>query len=374
MKQGILFLSLVTLFFISCENEEEQVFRGQATPFTLPIELMLQPEVEVATTRAPGDPGTYEKFKFPKYVYVYLVAFGNNFTTGKVCELDKNEDGIGEGNLWPDVLTTGWTKSTNGIEVPQTLGDSIYRHTLSDAHFMIPAGTTSAKVYIAASYEPLKKNGAAIPTLTEANTEADVLGITFDADETDFQKNLQNLYSTPYNYMPAASPYNGDYYGTVKLNSGIIKMMLYHVAAKVDVKWNIAEDKQDDYYISYIQARQLKQKNCLLFKPTENTWTSADEGLGNNYPLDLVDGDIGQQWLGRQYFYAIPYGPTYNIHLHILKNGDDKDTYATTGYNLKLTKGMSAFPVFTPWIRADLRFTTDGIMTYDAAEIIKSLD
>lgn len=372
MKQGILILSLVMLFFISCGDEEEQVRRGQEIPFTLPIELFLQPDVDVATTRAPGDPGTYEKFKFPRYVYVYLVAFGNNFTTGKVCELDMNEDGIGEGNLWPDVLTTGWTKSTNGIEVPQTLGDSIYRHTLFDAHFMIPAGTTSAKVYIAASYEPLKKNGAAIPTLTEANTEADVLGITFDADETDFQKNLQNLYSTPYNYMPAASPYNGDYYGTVKLNSGIIKMMLYHVAAKVDVKWNIAEDKQDDYYISYIQARQLKQKNCLLFKPTENTWTSADDAA--NYSHDLVDGDIGQQWLGRQYFYAIPYGPTYNIHLHFLKNGDHKATYATTGYNLKLTKGMSAFPVFTPWIRADLRFTTDGIMTYDAAEIIKSLD
>lgn len=372
MKQGILILSLVMLFFISCGDEEEQVRRGQEIPFTLPIELFLQPDVDVATTRAPGDPGTYEKFKFPRYVYVYLVAFGNNFTTGKVCELDMNEDGIGEGNLWPDVLTTGWTKSTNGIEVPQTLGDSIYRHTLFDAHFMIPAGTTSAKVYIAASYEPLKKNGAAIPTLTEANTEADVLGITFDADETDFQKNLQNLYSTPYNYMPAASPYNGDYYGTVKLNSGIIKMMLYHVAAKVDVKWNIAEDKQDDYYISYIQARQLKQKNCLLFKPTENTWTSADDAA--NYSLNLVDGDIGQQWLGRRYFYAIPYGTTYDIHLHFLKNGDDKATYATTGYNLKLTKDMRAFPVFTPWIRADLRFTTDGIMTYNDTEIIKSLD
>ena len=35
---------------------------------------------------------------------------------------------------------------------------------------------------------------------------------------------------------------------------------------------------------------------------------------------------------------------------------------------------MSAFPVFTPWIRADLRFTTDGITTYSADEIEKSLD
>ena len=87
-----------------------------------------------------------------------------------------------------------------------------------------------------------------------------------------------------------------------------------------------------------------------------------------------MDGDIGRQRLGRQYFYAIPYGPTYNIHLHFLTNGDDKGTYAATGYNLKLTKAMSAFPVFTPWIRADLRFTTDGITTYSADEIEKSLD
>lgn len=371
MKKGMLFLMLFTLFFISCGNEEEQVFRGQGIPFTLPIELLLQPDVEVAT-RAPGDPGTYEKFKFPRYAYIYLVAFGDEFPAGKVCELDTDEDGVGEGNRWPEVLTTGWSKATNSQEVPQTLNDSIYRHTALDAHFMLPSGTTSAKVYIAASYEELKKNGAALPTLTVANNEADVLGITFDADEAAFRSNLQNLYSTPYNYMPAAAPYNGNYYGTVNLKTRVVRMMLYHVAAKVDVKWNIVEDKQADYYISYVQARQLKQKNCLLFKPTENTWTTADDAA--NYSLDLVDGDIGRQWLGRQYFYAIPYGPTYNIHLHFLKNGDAKATYDATGYNLKLTKGMSAFPVFTPWIRADLRFTTDGIMTYDTDEIEKSLD
>ena len=375
MKQGILILSLVMLFFISCGDEEEQVRRGQEIPFTLPIELFLQPDVDVATTRAPGDPGTYEKFRFPRYVYIYLVAFGDTFTGGKVCELDTDEDGTGDGNLWPEVLTTGWSKATNSDNVPQTLGDSIYRHTSLQAHFMLPSGTTSARVYIAASYEPLQKNGAAIPKLTEANTEADVLAITFDADDAAFKDNLQNLYSTPYNYRPAAAPYNGNYYGTVNLKTRVVRMMLYHVAAKVDVKWNIAEDKQDDYYISYIQARQLKQKNCLLFKPTENTWTSADDAANYSHDLhDLVDGDIGQQWLGRQYFYAIPYGPTYNIHLHFLKNRDAKVTYAATGYNLKLTKDMTVFPIFTPWIRADLRFTTDGIMNYDADEIIKSLD
>ncbi len=372
MKQGILILTLLTLFFISCADEEEQVLRGQAVPFTLPIELSLQPEEDAAATRAPGDPGTWEKFRFPRYVYIYLVAFGDTFTGGKVCELDTDEDGTGDGNLWPEVLTTGWSKATNSDNVPQTLGDSIYRHTSLQAHFMLPSGTTSARMYIAASYEELKKNGAAIPTLTEANTEADVLAITFDADGTDFLNNLQNLYSTPYNYRPAATPYNGNYYGTVNMTTRVVRMMLYHVAAKVDVKWNIADDKQDDYYISYVEARGLKQKNCLLFKPTESTWTSADNVA--NYSLDLADGDIGQQWLGRQYFYAIAYGPTYNIHLHLLTNGDDKTTYAATGYNLKLTKAMSAFPVFTPWIRADLRFTTDDIRNYSATEVKKSLD
>lgn len=373
MKQGILILTLLTLLFVSCRDEGEEMFSGQTIPFSLPIELLLQPEVEAAT-RVPGDPGTWEKFKYPGYVYIYLVAFGDDFTGGKVCELDRDEDGEGDGNLWPEVLTTGWTQATNSDEVPQTLNDSIYKHTSLSANFILPTGTKSAKIYIAASYMPLtlKKNGVAITKLTAANNEEDVLAITFDADGKDFQNNLQNLYSTPYKYMPAAAPYNGNYYGTVNLKTRSVRMMLYHVAAKVDVKWNVAEDKQDDYYISYIQARQLKQKNCLLFKPTENTWTSADDAA--NYSVDLVDGDIGQQWLGRQYFYAIPYGSTYNIHLHFLKNGNDKDTYAATGYNLKLTKDMTDFPVFTPWIRADLRFTTDGITTYSADEIEKSLD
>ena len=54
MKQGILILTLLTLLFVSCRDEGEEMFSGQTVPFTLPIELLLQPDVEAATTRAPG--------------------------------------------------------------------------------------------------------------------------------------------------------------------------------------------------------------------------------------------------------------------------------------------------------------------------------
>lgn len=332
---------------------------------TVPINFAFAPDND-AMTRAPGDPGTYETLELPRYLYIYFVAVLPGGGT-QVCKFGNER---GEEISMSNPITTGtWTETTNTDVFPQTEGDKIYSHS-GTYRFKVPSGVTLARVYAAASYEALTD-----PIVLGTSTEANVLAMTFDVT-TGLRAHLQDLYSTPYNYnFPSSStPYGDQYYGTVRAYASTpLNLMLYHVAAKVDVKWNVVEDKQDNYRISYIQARKLKQQNCLLFKPTENTWTSADDAA--NYSIDLLDGDIGQQWYGRQYFYTIPYQEAngkYNIHLHILKNGDDKTTYESTGYNLKLTKTLPA--VFTPWIRADLRFSTDGIMTYGAGEIEKALD
>ena len=330
------------------------------TVVTVPITVAFAPDNDAAT-RAPGDPGTYETLELPRYLYLYFVAIQSGGNT-QVCQFGNDRGEVDLSITNP--ITPSWTQSTNADVFPQTEGDVIYCHSGS-YQFKVPSGSSTARVYAVASYEALTN-----PIVLGTSTEADVLAMTFDVTNIDIRNHIQDLYSTPYNYLNAS----GKYYAEVRpYSSTPLNLMLYHVAAKVDVKWNVVEDKQDDYRISYIQARKLKQKNCLLFKPTENTWTSADDAA--NYSLDLTDNDVGQQWYGRHYYYAIPYleaNGKYNIHLHILKNGDDKTTYEGTGFNLKLTKTLTT--AFAPWIRADLRFSTDGIMTYDAAEIEKSLD
>ena len=141
--------------------------------------------------------------------------------------------------------------------------------------------------------------------------------------------------------------------------------MLYHVAAKVDMMWNVDKTLQEDNRLTYIQARNLKQVGCKLFKPTENTWTSDDDD--SHYTFDLMDNDVSRQWYGRQYYYAIPYrvDSKYAINLHMLKNGDDKAANESSGYNLTIKRTLLS-DIFVPWLRGDLKFT--NTITYGNAE------
>ena len=357
MRQSLPYILLTLLLLAACTEDEEP--RQGVT-----INLWLQPEENVAS-RALGDPGTYEHFELPKYAYVYFVA------DGKVVELD------GGGNLM-ELDDEHWSKG-RAFEsaVPQTMYDSAYTYG-SLAKFSIDGITTEAKVYVAACNKKLKKGGVDIPTLPTGTDESEVLNITFDLDN-ELKDNLQNIYSTPYNYRPAIPPYNGRYFGTIQSleGSSTLPVRLYHVAAKVDLMWNVPKAQQPTLQISHIEARRLKQNNCYLFRPTENTWTTAGAGNDedNNYTVTLMDDDIGRQWYGRQYFYTIPYkytpaplvsGDYFDVNLHMRKIGGVGD-----GYNLTLRRDVSGDdPVFVPWHRADLVFT-NGM---DYKTVIKTIE
>lgn len=339
--------------------------------------ICLQPDDAMAT-RAPGDPGTYEHFHFPRYFYVYAVCFsdaGGDFPAGKVVPLNGGA-ATNRKDMGSDAAQ--WEKYYMYVDPPQTLNDSIYGSRQSVA-FSIPTGTTKIKFYVAASPTALKLDGTelgvgdnVLGSGTHAGaTESDVLNLMFDVDD-DLKDHLEDLYASPHNYAPGGT-YNNEYYYTINNpKSGDITRIIYHVAAKVDVQWNVAANQQPTNRITYMEARRLKRKNCLLFRPAENTWTTADNDDANdangteNYSLPLMADDVSSQWYGRRYFYTIPYGSTFDICLHLLKNGD---AAGTSGYNLKLQKDVSPFTIFTPWIRADLRFTSP--ITY--GNVVKTL-
>lgn len=79
---------------------------------------------------------------------------------------------------------------------------------------------------------------------------------------------LKNLYSSPYNKLK-----DNKYYGVVsdyRSNSPYINMVLYHVASKLDLQWNVDASVQSSVKLSSITLTGLSSGG-YLFKPLENT-------------------------------------------------------------------------------------------------------
>ncbi len=383
-------LFLICLLLVACTSEtmDEAPDEGMCQ---LNLTVCLQPErdmaIEAGTTRAMGDPGTEEHFDKPRYFYVYVVGFTAAVDDpGKVFPL---KVGVGEPKTEVNRIDVGgaeWNSYDMFVDPPQTLHDSILGCT-QQVTFKLEGeenitNIKKLRIYVAASPVPLKYNGHELGVKIDADNqvlgnthhESDVLGLRFDVDDDLLAAGLQNVYSSPYNYAPVKT-YGGEYYYTINepTKTEDITRIIYHVAAKVDVMWNVDPAKQADVRISHIEARKLKKKGCLLFRPTENTWDNASDGLdGNHYTKVLLDGsdpsdlDVGRQWYGRQYFYTIPFRNTgvFDLNLHVLKNGDDVTTYQNSGYNLTIHKNLgTAFDIFVPWLRNDLVVTSD--LTYN---------
>lgn len=414
-KYYILLLTALLLSACSTDEPAEPTTQPlQETTYRLNMTICLQPDADLTayttgypttqdnasrttgettqdnTTRAMGDPGTYEHFGRPRYFYVYVVGFTADdkaypeSSGGTVCPIEI-EDGstdelvnridVGEGE-------SQWSKYLMTVDPPQTWMDSIYGSKQSVLLKLPSADINKLRVYVAASPTILKHNGHELgvkvgdddQVLGSSHNESHVLDLKFDVDD-DLKDKLQDLYASPWNYAPAGAPYNGLYYYTISdLSKNIDQTrIIYHVASKVDVMWNVDKAQQATNRITYIEARKLKEKNCYLFKPMENTWTTSGDNNdeANNYSKALMDDDISRQWYGRQYFYTIPFrrdnsadGGTakdFDVNLHILKNGDDKGDNAASGYNLTFRRPLNGgnYEVFTPWVRMDMRFTHD---------------
>ena len=265
---------LAAAFVTSCSDDDSLASRGLETvempiSISIPAEGFVSPtDVGIgdeavtpasATTRAPGDPGTYEQFHLPQYIYLFLCNESTNGTESVIyqkIEIPDNE------------LTSSWEKTVSGT-------DSIYTYK-GNVSINLPLNRSKGKIYAAASYMPLHTTNASssMPEdgesnhlsfncdrpsqfgdpnyqreyINESKTYTDTYG-TEDAvkniifSNITLHNNMQDVYSTPYNKKDA----NGDYYGTITdyaSNVPNINIVLYHVATKVDVQWSIDEDYQ----------------------------------------------------------------------------------------------------------------------------------
>ena len=230
---------LAAAFVSSCSDDDSLASRG-LEPVEMPISLSIPAEgfvnptdvgigEEAATpalvaTRALGDPGTYEQFHLPRYIYLFLCNESTNGTKSVIYQ--KIE-------IPSDELTSAWEKTVWG-------NDSIYTYK-GNVSINLPLNRSKGKIYAAASYMPLHTKNASSSMaedtksnhlsfncvrpskfgdskypreyINESKTYTDATYGKEDAvkniifSNITLRDNMQDVYSTPYNKKDA----NGDY-------------------------------------------------------------------------------------------------------------------------------------------------------------------
>ena len=334
----------------SCSDDDSLASRGLETvempiSISIPAEGFVSPtDVGIgneavtpasATTRAPGDPGTYEQFHLPRYLYIYLVSTSSSNSTQVIFKKQevKPED-------WklstPGGNTNGHFSAKDGLYV--------YQGHLS---INLPLNRMEGRVYVVASNLELDNSGTSSPNyklvtdVSSWKSYTDVEnGVTF-TNQSSLRSNMQNLYSSPYNLKNK----DDKYYGTIKdyaSNVPHIDMVLYHVATKVDLQWTIdeqfqgtkawaqvekkkngsedtmrstADNTSKDYnkvFFSYIEARLLPKEKLPIFKPmnvTSSSGTFDAAFLGEEKDtknLQKYKDEKGNEKTRKEYYQVLP--------------------------------------------------------------------
>ena len=325
------------LFFSSCSSDTDTADGGRM--ISMPIVLAIpanNADLTTGTTgakatRAEGDPGTYEKFQLPTHLYIYLINTSIDEKETKVIP----PEGMDKDNGYT-LKTDKWTKTTT----QDNNKDSIYTYN-DQIRIIIPENRKTGVVYAAMSTVPI--------TVTYIGTNVADATFTLGDAVSNKSEALKNLYSSPYNLNNS----NG-YYGTVsdyRSNSPYINMVLYHVASKLDVQWNVDAKVQSSVKLSQITLTGLSGGG-KLFKPLENTASSLSTSTKYSEAFTL---DAGSQWYGRHATYVIPMKQTdgtYQFPMTLTNSvsNTDKTTTATA-------KPSATATVFVPWIYGTVKVT-----------------
>lgn len=333
-------IALLALLVSSCTQEEpKQVLR-------LPVSISLPMDdtggmARVAGRRIMGDPGNTERFLLPNYIYIVIMKQdGVNWTPWHIITRIADED--------------DWT-AKRYVGLLQTTGDSVYQYN-EQIELLLSNQKFNGRVYIIASAVPLTFNR----TLdnTGITSLSDIENLAFSAASDEVQENLQHIYSTPLNYEV-----DGDYYGAFNSIHSIVPhvdLVLYHVAAKVDITWNVADEVRikanpaEAVRLTYMDVCNLYRGNAYCFRPMENV---APAVLTEGATIHLVTPtDEGLWWEGRAYCYAIPYtvsgNPNYFPLQMMMRTNGSSDTYRPT-LNMKVNTDSP----FVPWLRMTFNLT-----------------
>jgi hypothetical protein len=289
-----------------------------------------------------GDPGTTESFEFPKYAYIILMK----------------QTGVDSWELWRKeelvLLEENWIPMRYYYGTLRNPGDSIYKYK-NTIQFFLNNETPKGRVYAICSKKKLNFNRS----IGSISNLSDLLNMTFNTTPDSIQQSLQDIYSTPYNYNV-----DGQYYCSFNCEAGntsSVDLIMYHVAAKVDITWKVDEtvrikpNPADAVRLTYMDARFLFNGDAYCFKPMENEVASKPTA-GRTVHI-VTPSDEGLWWEGRSYFYTIPYTVDANpgyfpLQMLMRTNGSTSDNYCPT-LNLEINTSSP----FVPWLRANFNIS-----------------
>ena len=344
---------MLALVMAGCKKEEPSQVVSMPVSVCLSADDVMSARNAAPIRRAIGDPGTTERFLFPHYLYIIIM---------------RQDPGKATWTLWQAIKRTltdeDWTPGRYEEGPLSYIGDSIYRYN-DQINLLLTNGTLIGRqefvgrVFAVASAVELELTFN--QALTSIANMDQALGLTFSTSTETIQNNLQHIYSTPYNYEVG-----GKYYGEFSsVNEKVpqLNLLLYHVAAKVDIKWSVAESlrinkdhPENAIRLTYMQARNLFNGNAYCFKPMENTNATP---LASGYSREIITaGNEGLWWEGRYYFYTIPYtieqtGERYFPLQMVLKTNGS----TSAGYRPTLKMKVDTSSPFVPWMRANFRIT-----------------
>ena len=376
MKLCALFLAVILL--AACHSEDET-----ADTIQVPVRLSVvtgSPSLQ----RAPADPGTAEKFALPSHAYIYVLTYSQPQEQGTAKLIYQGTDG----HIALDPAK--WKQDTTTPE--------IYHYT-GDINLFMPTDMMSGRVLAAVSSEKIEdlSFSATTPATFDALSRM-TYSVPSGSAETQ-NEYMKNLYSTPYNlvykYDAASgklvgSPLDEDENGTDKLYYGTIldaaekvshvNVVLYHVATRLDVKWEVDPALRKDNALTFFEVCNLPQKPCYLFRPTENV--NDKDGANTTYSgtqcrsiLNTSKAeynlDPSTYWQGRRVMYVPQHylrqgGMTYypfDVRLGV--NGvpiEDETSTPEAGkyYGQKFSFKQAFMPhkVFTSWIAVGVNVKT----------------
>lgn len=281
-------------------------------------------------TRAEGDPGTYEKFKLPTYSYIYIIT--------------KDDNGKDYVTLSTSQLKGSWKKERYQGALA-TANDSVYRYEGYINVYLPDQRKPTGAVYAALSSVELPGLPKGNESTQNEYTESDVKAFQFTMSDA-IQAEIQNIYSTPYNYN-----INSTYYGTLYNMNTVnpsINIVLYHIASKLDLQWNVATDIQSSVKLTNLTLATPQPEKCYIFKPLENTATANH--------TESITLDAGSQWYGRAYRYVIPVAGSDGKYTFTmtLSNGSSANSKSKSIVVGTINKNQP----FTPWMLGTINVTS----------------
>ena len=285
----LIYILLSLFLFTACDGGHDEE-GGSAR--VLPIHIRIK-TTEGPQQRVPGDPGEVEKFPLPNVAYIYVLA--NSAVDGTGAWLLQMIDGAAA-NKGKVTLDGEWIQDKD---------PSIY-HYGGELNISLWHMAQSAKVYVAVAHlenPDLENPDSEIPGIALPASPEDIVSLTYDPSQVKGNVNefMKNLYSTPYNKPVSAD--DATYYGTVKdlhTNTPSVNVMLYHVAARLDLKWNVGEERRNSFALGALSVSNLPKK-CYLFRPTENQPPEDDDA----YSEPVVSSfSPTTAWSGRRAVYV----------------------------------------------------------------------